>query len=156
MKTFKCDACGDIDHVVVDGYGVGDRLLEGVEFEIRWNAEGTGYTAKVKPEYARYFSDLNEARWLARIAESTEHDDTAACGKCGRDVDLPELHERPAAKPITARLMSAGDLIQSLMGAPAKTQDEMDADRKFLAKATPQELVREVEKKPKRRKRGRK
>lgn len=31
----KCDTCGVIDHIIVDGYCFGDRLLEGVEFMVK-------------------------------------------------------------------------------------------------------------------------
>lgn len=153
MKTFKCETCGDVEFVVVDGYGFGERLLEGVGFEIRWNEAGTGYTAKVEASSAEYFSQFNEAKWLKEAAEFTEHEEFAACGKCGNEIEMPELHKRPEAKPLVVGLSSFKDVLGQLGRAEPKTPAQMETDRSFLMAASAQDLVREVEK-PKAKKKG--
>lgn len=73
---------------LLDGYSVGDRLLEGVMFECRKNDDGT-FDVKVSPECAPYFSNLNEAKWLAAMKEYAEETDIFTCPNCRSDV-VPE------------------------------------------------------------------
>ena len=88
-NNFKCHNCGDIDYVLLDGYSVGDRLLEGVMFEIR--RDGQGYKINVSAEDANYFSDLNEQKWLAKILKYASSTDYVTCPKCSSgDVDWPQ------------------------------------------------------------------
>lgn len=62
----------EIDVAYLDGYAVGDRLLEGVMFECRidpttgpdWNI-----TVNVCPQHAEYFTALNHEMWLTKMTD---------------------------------------------------------------------------------------
>lgn len=82
---FDCEICGKIDYAFADGYHVGDRLLEGVRFEIRKNSDGT-CTAKIAEDSKEYFSDLNQRKWLNKMAKWAEQHDVFECPKCKNDV----------------------------------------------------------------------
>lgn len=86
-KKLKCDNCGEIDYVLVDGYDFGDRLLEGVMFEIRI-VKGK-YKAQVKKDCASYFDDLNTKKWLSECEFYAEELDVATCPKCDGEIGMP-------------------------------------------------------------------
>jgi len=70
MKLF-CDKCGYIDVAHHDGYGFGDRALEGVMFEVK--VEGTKLvTSEVESSSRDYFSDLNRDKWIKAANKSLE------------------------------------------------------------------------------------
>lgn len=70
MKIF-CDECGIIPKAHYDGYAFGDRMLEGVMFEVE--VVGSELITKgVKPSNKDYFSDFNEKKWLETANESLE------------------------------------------------------------------------------------
>jgi hypothetical protein len=82
-----------LEFALLDGYGVGDRLLEGVKFEVRFVAVPGGLEvieATTRAKDKSYMSDLNEAKWLKKIAEAAAEEDTLECPKCGRDIDGPD------------------------------------------------------------------
>lgn len=62
--------------IQVDGYGVGDRLLEGVMFNVK--VEVNSLTdikvnhIEVVPEAASYFEQLNKQMWYDQIIDSVE------------------------------------------------------------------------------------
>lgn len=63
-----------VDHAWVDGYAVGDRLLEGVMFKITID-EDKKFHAEIDKFAKDYFNDLNEKKWLKAIekyASSTD------------------------------------------------------------------------------------
>lgn len=100
--NFKCDNCGVLDHVLIDGYGFGDTLLEEVYFEIRWKKgqEGKAVEAKVEKSSADYFSQLNQKMFLRQAEEYALKEDVATCPKCRQQVDGPALYtEAPAPSP---------------------------------------------------------
>lgn len=86
---FNCDNCGPLEYALFDGYGIGDRLLEGVKFEIR--PKGKKYEARTGENDKEYMSDLNEAKWLKKIALAVEDDDILECPKCHGDIDGPGM-----------------------------------------------------------------
>jgi hypothetical protein len=90
------------DRVFVNGYAVGDRLLEDVIFEITLDANGT-FKATITPDCAAYFADLNEAKWLAAIerycakvdlfsATNPENEVEAVCWDDSRSLDKQAWH----------------------------------------------------------------
>lgn len=86
MLTFDCDGCGELEYVLVDGYPVGDRLLEGVMF--KYFPDGH---IEISEDDADYFSNLNEEKWIGAMEESVaDYYDIAQCSKCFSDVDLDE------------------------------------------------------------------
>ena len=70
MKMF-CDKCGYIEVAHFDGYGFGDRILEGVLFEVKVAGPNL-VTSDVEPISRPYFNDLNRERWIKAANESLE------------------------------------------------------------------------------------
>ena len=83
----KCDNCGKIDYVLVDGYGIGDRLLEGVMFMVE-DKDGKPHTIGVVKESQIYFDDFNKEKFLAEMESFCEHEEDAYCPKCDGIVDI--------------------------------------------------------------------
>ena len=82
---FKCDNCGDLDYVLFDGYGFGDRMLEGVIFK--------GFKSgkvEITEDSKSYFEDLNKRKWLKEAKEYLAELDCAQCPTCGDDCDVFE------------------------------------------------------------------
>ena len=79
-----CDCCGDIDHALVDGYGFGDRLLEGVMFNIMVIGDKIIAMAATK-EDAVYIDDLNKEKWLAEAAVYAFTTNFLTCPDCQDD-----------------------------------------------------------------------
>jgi hypothetical protein len=76
-----CEDCGNLPYVEVDGYCVGDRLLEGVIFRFYPNR-----SVKVRDEDADYFDGLNKQLWLKRIQEYVvDGADDTICPKCKKE-----------------------------------------------------------------------
>ncbi len=88
-QMFNCDECGEIDHILVDGYEFGDTLLEGVMFEIRHN--NGKFNAVVQEESKQYFDGLNKKKWLKEAERFSDNNDIAACPKCGEDVSAQPI-----------------------------------------------------------------
>lgn len=79
----ECEDCGTLEYVEVDGYGVGDRLLEGVIFRFYPNR-----SVKVRPEDEDYFNDLNEKKWIKAIQEYVLEGEDATCPKCKQEATV--------------------------------------------------------------------
>lgn len=76
MQFFKDDGENDptpITEAFVDGYSVGDTLLEGVIF--RCTIVGDKIAVKVTDDCAKYFSGLNETKWLKAVSEEVNDPD---------------------------------------------------------------------------------
>jgi hypothetical protein len=84
----NCEGCGALEYVLIDGYDIGDRLLEGVMFEIR-QVNGK-YTATTRADSKDYMADLNEKKWLKAMREYAAETDTATCPKCHGEVAMNE------------------------------------------------------------------
>lgn len=87
MYKLKCDNCGEIEHVLVDGYAFGDTILEGVMFKVY--LDGDSLRAEVMPNYAGYFSELNEKLWLQRASKFVNETEMFTCSICKNDIDGP-------------------------------------------------------------------
>lgn len=98
----------EIETIVLDGYSFGDRLLEGVLFDVT-NKNGK-LTAKPHGKSdARYLDDLNAKKWLKACVESIECPDELAWayplgGKNGdmvwteEDNPTEEIPEKPGVQ----------------------------------------------------------
>ena len=87
--TFKCEGCGqEHEKALLDGYYVGDRLLEGVMFEVRIEDDGT---FSATPCDAREMHGLDTAMWLKRAADYATKRDVFTCPnrKCRDDIENP-------------------------------------------------------------------
>lgn len=70
---------------VVDGYSFGDRLLDGVLFEVEFKDDKV-VSVKVEEESEDYFDNLNQEKWLReakRYAQKTLDS--------GDEVDIPDF-----------------------------------------------------------------
>ncbi len=69
----ECDNNGELhevlDYVILDGYHVGDRLLEDLPFHIRANADRTDLEVSVPKHYAEYFDQFNKEKFLKAAKE---------------------------------------------------------------------------------------
>jgi hypothetical protein len=82
----KCDRCGALDYVLIDGYDFGDTLLEGVMFQIRVASNGK-LSASIDPDHTDYFKTLNQRKWLTEAKRyAAKECDVAQCPKCKKDV----------------------------------------------------------------------
>ena len=92
--VFHCEDCGDLDHALMDGYLVGERLIEGIKFELRiWpdGADGWFFVATTPKAHRDYMKTLNESLWTARVATRARTHDLFTCPKCGYDIPNPLL-----------------------------------------------------------------
>ena len=69
---------------VIDGYSFGDRLLEGVLFEVKFKDDKI-LSLKVEEDSKDYFDDLNKTKWLKEAKKYAQRilDD-------GDEVDIPD------------------------------------------------------------------
>lgn len=112
MRTIKE---GQTIQVKVNGYDVGDRLLEDVIF----HADLTLTKGKVKASKVRvedsakeYFSTLNQEKWLKEVKMYIEHNPDIILEET--DWKLPEssLPSRPALRAITpVKLVNLRDIL---------------------------------------------
>jgi hypothetical protein len=82
---FDCEQCGKIDEAFLNGYAVGDRLLEGVMFIVRKNDDGK-CRVRLHPDAEPYMQGLNKEMWLERAKIYAEQTDIFECPKCAADV----------------------------------------------------------------------
>lgn len=68
---------------LIDGYNIGDRLLEGVMFEINFNEKDI--IINVEKESKNYFSNLNEKKWLKEVRKQA-----LFILNTGDEVEVPE------------------------------------------------------------------
>ena len=86
---FYCPVCEkETDYALLDGYPVGDRLLEGVMFEARLLADQK-YEVKPAADSEEYLEKLNRNKWLKAMQAYAEEIDFGQCPKCNEDVDMP-------------------------------------------------------------------
>lgn len=90
---FNCGNCGQIDCVIVDGYGHGDRLLEGVTFEVRRDDDGK-YHAQVEEFSRDYFARFNQQPYLGKIEAGMDNEEFAICPRCGEEVLINKIEPR--------------------------------------------------------------
>jgi hypothetical protein len=84
---FDCDKCGKIDEALFDGYGFGERILEGVMFKAKKRDNGTCVVDSVdKWEKDPYLSGLNKKHWMKLAKDYAEDNDIFECPTCKNDV----------------------------------------------------------------------
>ena len=104
-----CDHCGVLNHVLIDGYDVGDRLLEGVMFEVR--AVRGRPQVMVTADAAAYFATLNTTRWLRAMRTYARTTDLFICPHCQSEIDT-------IAPPSTSPQVVVPVRTASLLGRP--------------------------------------
>lgn len=106
---FNCEHCGEVDYVVVDGYRYGERLLEGVAFEVRRDDDGK-YHAQVEEVARDYFAQFNQRMYLDQIEADVATEEFAICPKCGDEVRLNNP-TAPSAPVTVMTLQKFADII---------------------------------------------
>lgn len=116
MKRPTCDQCGKVvDYVIVDGYDVAERLLEGVEFRVELGDDGSATPSLLNKRDETYFHGLNEDKWLGEIKDLVEnHADVANCPYCENEVSLGNVADS-GNDPIK---------IMKINGLPGMNQEE--------------------------------
>jgi len=82
---FICSRCGEINKAVIDGYGIGDRLLEGVWFDII--IQDNQLIVTVDIESKEYFDQFNKELWYKKVKEEV-HNGYAECPNCHEEIIL--------------------------------------------------------------------
>lgn len=89
--TFKVDVQGNIveevDAVYINGYHVGDRLLEDVMFRIKPTENRKDITVEVVESSADYFNSLNTKKWLKEVKKYAIGYDVFSLSEDGSDDD---------------------------------------------------------------------
>lgn len=60
-----------VDKAYLDGYDVGDRLLEGLKFILKVSESGEDIDVSIGSEDEGFFQGLNEKYWLNKVKKST-------------------------------------------------------------------------------------
>ena len=96
-KKFSCFRFDDgrtTNKAYLDGYSIGDRLLEGVPIEVEINADGSlRVEFYIADDAARnYIAKLNREHWVTVAKEFAEEYDifSSTPDLCGEDVALEE------------------------------------------------------------------
>ena len=85
-----CDNCGKVlDYVLVNGYGFGDRTMEGVLFKVQLK-EDTWICLGVVEEYKEYMKQFNWKYWKGLCEDYCHGNDFAECPLCGEEEVLVE------------------------------------------------------------------
>ncbi len=142
-KHFADDDGNFYKKAVVDGYQYGDKLLEGVMFEL--TIEDTGLLSiKVEDSAKDYFSQFNEKHWYDTILESVEKECEAMI-KVGKhsyeDVLLIEddatcnttTHAKVVPQPIIVKKITPQEIVDRLKAKTNSTpvvekEEESDED----------------------------
>ena len=105
----------------IDGYLVGERLLEGVMFEIR--IVGKKFKAKVIDQYKEYFETLNTKKWLKAVESyCAQNDMFSTAAENGEDCWViddkgnaqPHLKNIVKPKPVKMQVSSFADIIKNI------------------------------------------
>ena len=118
-KELKCDNCGVIPYVLINGYLVAERLLEDVIFEVSIDPRKKYYQAKVRDDQKEYFSNFNEEKWLKVIEDYAEDLDIAQCPKCKDDVAMTDAD---LVEPVPIKQVPMGNISDVLKKTKKKTK----------------------------------
>lgn len=96
---FNCVKHGPIDYILLNGYSIGDRLLEDVMFQVTVEVfpdESFSYRVIIDPDSEGYFSQFNQEMWLERAGDSVLRGDFLQCSVigCREDVAVDPWNEK--------------------------------------------------------------
>lgn len=144
-RTFHCNnpdpdfpGCGaEFDKFIVDGYDVGDRLLEGVRFSV-WQADDEWY-AVVHADDAEYFEQFNATFWYDAIKDYVKTLDFAQCPMCGKNdfivnqdiVDSRKVHKVVSQEVsyFSAEELNAREKLRALVSNDVEAIDPLPIGR---------------------------
>jgi len=125
----KCDTCGELTHVLVDGYTIRDRVFEGVWFMVYFgNGKATHVTPLTK-EDAEYLDDFNTKKIYKEVMEFANNSDILICPTCREDIDGPIIGTATIVKlapatDITAMIQKGIDNSRSFHDHIKKMKDK--------------------------------
>ena len=98
MTKLFCEECNEIpEFVYIDGYNFGDRLMEGVNFKLKFSNK-TVECIGVEEQSEVYMKQFNWEYWKERCNLIAKDYDVFTCPKCGEDIyDEDQLVEPPEA-----------------------------------------------------------
>lgn len=102
---------GPVEQVVIDGYDVGERLLEGVHIQIAIK-KGRFKASLPRASDREYFKSqgLNKRHWLKRAEEYAEEADFLS-----EEVWVErEPQAKPVANPVKVNVRKLGDILADL------------------------------------------
>ncbi len=70
-----------VPFALIDGYGIGDRVLEDVMFKIEPLAGKNGFTVKSHESHFNYLNTLNMNMWMEKLAQHVAEADELSDGK---------------------------------------------------------------------------
>jgi len=110
---------GDIDHVLINGYHFGDRLLEGVYFKVTIKDEEFKVVLAEGEEH--YCKQLDMKHWVKEGHEFVKDYDIGECPHCREDVALEDYDPEtaPTIVDTPAKAFSLGELL-------TKAKEEID------------------------------
>jgi hypothetical protein len=79
--------CGEITHIIFDGYGFGDKQLEQVMFKASVIDGEVVVDAVDDWDNDNYLKGLNKNHWLGAAKAYQANLDIATCPNCGNDID---------------------------------------------------------------------
>lgn len=131
-----------------DGYGFGDRLLEGVIFKAEIANEGASMVVTFLNPDGEYEKGLNQNKWLAEAAQYAQDCPDCFC-------DTPNLHgedvtlitadpPKPAPKPFTVPIHRAADLFKPKDTVESVGNELYDILEKELKNVLPAEQFERV------------
>lgn len=84
-KTFECETCGKIDIAYMNGYLIGDRMLEDVNIECKIVEGKISFSFQ---EWQKAYTDkLNNKYWMDLAEKKFSKVDWLMCPKCNEDVE---------------------------------------------------------------------
>jgi hypothetical protein len=86
-KKFKCEKCEDTDAIMINGYGIENKLLEGVMIKFTYDKDNKIQASLNDPDDHVYCHKLNMEEYFknaVEYAESGDMDDSVCC-KCQCD-----------------------------------------------------------------------
>ena len=90
---FVCDGCGRLEYILIDGYGFGERMLEGVMFRVSVDENGGFLATPILGWHHPYLRTLNREYWENEALCYAKENDIAECPKCGQDVDAQPVKD---------------------------------------------------------------
>lgn len=84
-----CEDCGEIEYGLYDGYGVAERLLEGVKFKV--TIKNNKINVNVQDSDKSYFknSGISMKKWEREVKTAVISEEVS-CPNCGEDAYIEE------------------------------------------------------------------
>jgi hypothetical protein len=78
---FQCKHCGSVDHALLEGGLLSERLLRGIKFLIHRYSNGN-FVASTRPEDQDYLAGLNQSKWIHEANFRAKREVAFECPSC--------------------------------------------------------------------------